>query len=158
MLKRCSELTPEDFVLENPEWEYDSPVANVEYLGREVPLGISDRDGDVEAELAIFQEALPIWEARLPELAKQVEEYLQHFLPGRKINPDEIVPFLVFIYRDDEPNAVNFLARVTGDYNFPQDQLDEFDHQSALEFQYGIKDGKIDWDDLTLFATNDFDH
>jgi len=151
------QLTPADFEIQNPDW-IPSLEATVRFEGTELTLTIDEMQSANPAFVDCFLALLNSWQQRSSEIAAQTEVYLQHFLPGRKVQPSELAVWGVTVYTNDgNPTGGAFYYRVTGNYDDPAYDLDQFDHRSVVELQYPIRGGDVCWTDADIAATNDFD-
>lgn len=105
-----------------------------------------------------FKQVFDSWSKQKPDVAQTVERFVQRFLPGRKVAPDELELFLVSLtYIDNSATAVTYFLRITGEYEDPNYELCQFDSQSTIELRYKIHEGKLDTSNCQISSTNDFD-
>ena len=150
-------LNETDFQIANADW-LPSLEATVRVSRSDVSLNI---DGTLEARpehACRFMELLRGWNDHLDDIAQQTQDYLQTFLPGKKIRRSEITLWGVTLFTDEgKPTSGCFFYHVAGEYDSPQYKLDQFDHRSVVELSCPLIGDAIDWTARDVSATNDFD-
>jgi hypothetical protein len=155
-----NELKSEDFAIENPSWAPSRPTTDVIVGGEVVRLGISKRIEITVSIVDVFKDAIGKWESEKEVIATMTEEYLQTFLPGKRIDPDELVLWNIKLNLDDSParnpQSVVFLYTVGGSYSEPGFDLVQFNHESSVELMLRITNGAISLDKCSFDIVNDF--
>tara|TARA_R110002073_G_C9452393_1_gene578142 strand:- start:1717 stop:2193 length:477 start_codon:yes stop_codon:yes gene_type:complete len=150
-------LDATDFAVKNPDW---IPELEAMVHLQEAPVTLTI-DGTLEMSsdyAGCFKTLIDGWLTNRETIAQQTEQHLDRFLPGRKIRPDELLIWGITLRVDgDTAEAASFFYRVGGDYSSAAYKLDEFDDRSVVELSCCLDDGVVDWTDLDIATTNDFD-
>ncbi|MFG0336182.1 MAG: hypothetical protein ACF8TS_22720 [Maioricimonas sp. JB049] len=156
-MKDWRKLSPDDFEIQTPDW-IPSLQATVRFERTELTLVIDEAQAANQTFVDCMLALLEGWQQRSSRIAAQTEVYLQRFLPGRRVEPAELVVWAATLYTNDgDPTGGVFSYRVTGDYDDPAYDLDQFDHRSVVELDYPIRNGAVCWTEGNIAATNDFD-
>src|SRR5687768_5461649 len=98
MTKDWNELKAADFIISDPDWPPSRPSAEVEVNGMLVEVAVSSRVIVTESMVAIFRDALRSWNSAALEVAAQTQDFLQMFLPGRHIDPSDLLLWDVTLF------------------------------------------------------------
>ncbi len=150
-------LDTTDFAVKNPDW---IPELEATVLLQDAPVTLLI-DGTLEMSsdyVDCFKTLIDGWLTNRETIAQQTEEHLDRFLPGRKVRLDELLIWGITLRIDDDtPEAASFFYRIGGDYSSAAYKLDEFDDRSVVELSCCLDNGVMNWTDLDITMTNDFD-
>lgn len=154
MTRDWTQLAASDFRLRNPDWKPDTPCAEVDFEGSMLELSVSERVEVRDTHVALFKLVLAGWNEHRAEFAKRTEKYLQYFLPGRRVAPEELVISLAAISLDEDddyrPCGISIWYSVTGEYDSPNYDLSQFNSDCSIELEAPIQSGSIAWNELSL--------
>jgi hypothetical protein len=149
-----TQLAASDFKLKNPDWAPDRPCAEVDFEGRKVELTVSARVDVQDTHVALFKLVLSGWNEHRADFANQTEEYLQNFLPGRRVSPEELVISLASIKLDHDgdhrPCGISIWYSVAGEYGSSEYDLMQFNSDCSIELNAPIESGRVVWSELDI--------
>ncbi|EMI17505.1 hypothetical protein RMSM_05570 [Rhodopirellula maiorica SM1] len=152
-----TKLDATDFSVKNPDW---IPELEAMVHLRDAPVTLTI-DGTLEMSpdyAECFKMLIDGWLTNRKMISQLTEKHLERFLPGRKVRSDELLIWGITLRVDGETaEAASFFYRVGGDYRSADYKLDEFDDRSVVELSCCVDDGVVDWTDLDIATTNDFD-
>jgi hypothetical protein len=155
--KNWKNLTVRDFKKGVTEWD-DDFTAKILVDGEEGVLVVLEDVGLTPEIVSFCSSCVEFWHERKSDIAKRTESYLSRFLPGRLIQPNELLlSDLEIDGSPDQPKRLTFRYSVGGDYSNPKYRLNEFDSSSTVELDIPIRKGSLLLEKAKVGTTNDFD-
>lgn len=157
MSEEWRELKTTDFVVR--PGTYQGPSAHVTIEAQPVSLQIDDEVVTPEI-LELFKSIIGYWIEDRKEIAKQIEKHLQSFLPGKRVDSQDLLLFDITVYCDDDtqrPNCCCLSHTIAGEYVEKGLKLEQFDAESCVEVSFDIVDSTVQWNELTIDINNDLD-
>jgi hypothetical protein len=133
---------------------------DVEINGNVVRLGISKRIEVTPKIVGVFKNVIHLWETDSKTIAEKTAEFLQQFLPGKKVEPRELGLWNIKLHLDDSsariPQSAVLLYTVGGDYADPAYDLIQFNNESNVELILQIVNGDVLINNCDFDVVNDF--